>query len=106
MRQLFTKFRVSDHELDIEIGRYKNIPREARTCKNCKSNDIDDEQHFFLNCEHNLHLRTKLFNDIAKIKPDFLNSLPIQKIKFILNFDHELLSAVGDFIKQSLDLRK
>ena len=106
LRQLFTKFRVSDHSLEVEIGRYKNIPREARTCKNCNSNDIDDEHHFFLNCTHNLPLRTKLFNDIAKINPEFLSNQPIQKLKFILNFDHELLSAVGDFIKHSLDLRK
>ena len=34
-RQLITKFRVSDHCLEIEIGRYKNIPREQRICKEC-----------------------------------------------------------------------
>ena len=33
MRQLFTKFRVSDHSLEIESGRYKNITREDRKCK-------------------------------------------------------------------------
>jgi hypothetical protein len=33
MRQLFTKFRVSDHSLEIESGRYKNITREERKCK-------------------------------------------------------------------------
>jgi hypothetical protein len=38
MRQLFTKFRVSDHSLEIESGRYKNITREERICKNC--NDL------------------------------------------------------------------
>jgi hypothetical protein len=26
---------VSDHSLEIETGRYKNITREERTCKNC-----------------------------------------------------------------------
>ena len=29
MRQLFTKFRVSDYSLEIEIGRYKNITRKS-----------------------------------------------------------------------------
>ena len=33
MRLLFTKFRVSDHSLEIESGRYKNITREERICK-------------------------------------------------------------------------
>jgi hypothetical protein len=32
-RQLLTKFRLSDHNLEIELGRYKNIPRNQRHCK-------------------------------------------------------------------------
>jgi hypothetical protein len=42
MRQLFTKFRVSDHSLEIESGRYKNITREERICKNCNLNEIGE----------------------------------------------------------------
>ena len=45
-RQMITKLRVSDHTLEIETGRYKNIPRENRNCKECKD-EIDDEYHFF-----------------------------------------------------------
>jgi hypothetical protein len=33
MRQLFTKFIVSDHSLEIESGRYKNITREKEYVK-------------------------------------------------------------------------
>ena len=42
-RQLLTKFRLSDHNLEIELGRYKNIPRNQfqRHCKFCKT--LDDE---------------------------------------------------------------
>ena len=43
MRQLFTKFRVSGHSLEIESGRYKNITREERICKKCNLNEIGDE---------------------------------------------------------------
>ena len=50
MRQLFTKFRVS---LEIESGRYKNITREERICKNCNLNEIGDEYYFFLKCTAN-----------------------------------------------------
>jgi hypothetical protein len=35
-RQLLTKFRTSDHPLEIELGRYKKIPRHQRLCKTCK----------------------------------------------------------------------
>ena len=45
-RQLLTKFRLSDHTLEVEFGRYKNIPRNQRLCKTCKV--LEDEVHFFL----------------------------------------------------------
>jgi hypothetical protein len=55
MRQLFTKFRVSDHSLKIESRRYKNITREERKCKNCNLNEIGDEYHFRkLQFDHNI----------------------------------------------------
>ena len=31
-RQILTKYRTSDHCLQIETGRYKNIPRQQRLC--------------------------------------------------------------------------
>ena len=45
-RQLITKFRISDHNLEIELGRYKKVPRDQRLCKTCKV--LDNEEHFFL----------------------------------------------------------
>ena len=36
-RQLLTKFRLSDQNLEIELGRCKNIPRNQRHCKFCKT---------------------------------------------------------------------
>jgi hypothetical protein len=35
-RQLIIKFRISDHSLKIEIGRYRNIPKEQRLCETVK----------------------------------------------------------------------
>ncbi len=43
-RRLICKFRISDHPLAIETGRYSNIPRNMRLCNTC--NLIDDEYHF------------------------------------------------------------
>jgi hypothetical protein len=80
MRQLFTKFRVSDHSLEIESGRYKNITREERKCKNCNLNEIGDEYHFFLKCSANHSLRNNLFNKIILNKPDFIEEIPLNKI--------------------------
>ena len=105
MRQLFTKFRVSDHSLEIESGRYKNITREERISKNCNLNEIGDEYHFFLKCTANHSLRNNLFNKIILNKPDFIEEIPLNKIKFLLDANSELLAEVGDFIKQSTVLQ-
>jgi hypothetical protein len=106
MRQLFTKFRVSDHSLEIESGRYKNITREERICKNCNLNEIGDEYHFFLKCTANHSFRNNLFNKIILNKPDFIEEIPLNKIMFLLNSNSELFAEVGDFIKQSTELQK
>lgn len=37
-RQLLSKFRINGHILEVEIGRYKNIPRNQRYCKFYNSN--------------------------------------------------------------------
>lgn len=50
-RKLITKYRISDHNLLIEKGRYLKIPREERLCKKCKK--IEDETHFILYCKNN-----------------------------------------------------
>ena len=44
-RQLIAKFRTSDHCLQIETGRYINIPHQQRLCTTC--NILEDEYHFF-----------------------------------------------------------
>ena len=42
---ILANIRISDHKLEIEIGRYKKVPREQRICKACKV--LNDEKHFF-----------------------------------------------------------
>ena len=44
-RRIITKFRISAHKLEIERGRYFNVPVERRICKICKL-DIENEIHF------------------------------------------------------------
>jgi hypothetical protein len=49
-RQAFLKFRISNHRLQIETGRYikpKIVP-EDRICEKCYSSEVEDEQHFQL----------------------------------------------------------
>ena len=82
-------------------GGIKNITREERICKNCNLNEIGDEYHFFLKCTANHSLRNNLFNKIILNKPDFIEEIPLNKIKILLDTNSELLAEVGNFIKQS-----
>jgi hypothetical protein len=49
-RALFTKFRISAHSLEIEQGRSRNIPAEARLCSHCDLNKVETEIHFLVEC--------------------------------------------------------
>ena len=50
-RKCLSRFRVSNHNLQIEIGRYQNIPREERLCKICNSGEVENETHLLLSCK-------------------------------------------------------
>jgi hypothetical protein len=76
-RQLIAKFRTSDHCLQIETGRYNNIPRQQRLCATC--NILEDEYHFFLNCHLNQQPRNLLINTIENKCPSFIGCLHLHK---------------------------
>jgi hypothetical protein len=46
-RKSFTKFRISNHKLKIETGRYSKpiTPLENRICEKCFSDEIESEEH-------------------------------------------------------------
>ena len=45
VRRNLVMFRISNHRLLIELGRY-----ETRLCPLCKSNQVENETHFLLQC--------------------------------------------------------
>ena len=49
-KRLLTKFRLSNHSLNIEIGRHRNVIKSNRLCTCCNFQDIEDEFHFILKC--------------------------------------------------------
>ena len=46
LRNVLSRFRLTSHDLEIEIGRYNNIFRDSRYCKMCTQNVIESEFHF------------------------------------------------------------
>ena len=53
------KFRVSDHELPIELGRHLNIHKEERYCNLCQQGKIGNEYHVLLECNTLVIIRRK-----------------------------------------------
>ena len=49
-RQILAKFICSNHKLEIETGRHKNVPRPERICKVCDLKKVEDENHFLIVC--------------------------------------------------------
>ena len=62
-RSIFAQFRLGILRLEIETGRFRNIPSESRMCHFC-INEIEDELHFVCVCPVYSNHRKILFNEI------------------------------------------
>jgi hypothetical protein len=47
----FLRFRLSNHFLPIEKGRWSKVPRENRICTLCSLDEIGDEFHYLFICD-------------------------------------------------------
>ena len=59
LRKNIAKLRCSNHCLEIEKGRHRNIPREERICNTCTDKIIEDEDHFLSKCKFYEQLRSR-----------------------------------------------
>ena len=107
-RKAITKIRTSSHKLAIETGRWNNINRGLRICKNCALDKVEDENHFLFECRMHVIERYKLIDTIkAKINVD-LSQSPTHQEKLNEIFyseDLSILNALGKFINNALKKR-
>ena len=83
LRKIITKFRCSDHCLEIEKDRHIKLKPEERICKLCKS-DIETELHFIQDCPACSDIRSHFLEIIPHITgPKFCNAR-IRKVRSIL----------------------
>ena len=83
-RKLISKLRISDHNLEIEAGRYKKVPRHLRLCNFCTENVIDNEFQFLLKCSKN-----------AIYRKQFLEEFSVQSEHFNNNFENILVKILN-----------
>jgi hypothetical protein len=85
-RIALTKFRCSNHMLEIETGRHKNIKRCERLCKLCKMNVVEDEYHFLLVCPVLRNIRIACLKPFFTRWPTITNSLNLCLIPLPLTY--------------------
>ena len=107
-RKMFTQFRISNHKLEIENGRYKNIPREHWVLEYCGRNEIEDVYHFALQCQNYKTIRE---NSNPILKTMFQESLTIETKKklfeqMISSTDLVVITLMSEFVTQSFQKRE
>ena len=72
-RRILTKYKLSDHTLAIERGRYKKswLPKEERICGHCKTGEVETEMHFLLTCTYYLQIRKQFYQKLSQIINNF-----------------------------------
>ena len=87
-RTALTKFRLSNHCLNIETGRHKRINKNNRFCPFCP-NYIEDEKHSLLQCQTYATPRRELINWIKTQTNNFTHLDYHRKfISLLTNINH------------------
>ena len=53
---MLCKYRICAQSLNVEKGRYKNLPRIERKCLFCSEGEMEDEFNLFANVINDVHL--------------------------------------------------
>jgi hypothetical protein len=106
-RRTYTKFRISNHKLLIEYGRYQQIPREERICKHCDSGSVENEFHFAFECQKYQNLRENSNNILKNI---FKMQLTARSKEDLLTYvmgnnDQVLANLFSNFISKCFTIR-
>ena len=70
-RNAITRLRSSSHNLEIERGWHcrAKVPHQERLCHVCRT--LEDENHFLIMCELHHMERTKFFDKLRNVHPEF-----------------------------------
>ena len=84
-RAAVCKIRISAHSLMIERGKQFNINKNERHCSICKTGQVEDENHFILECKRFEQIRFKFYDKVSKtLNLIFFNNVE-NKMKILLN---------------------
>jgi hypothetical protein len=101
-RSLLAQFRSGTLQLNIELGRFRNIELESRLCEMCNMNVIENEFHFLCECPGYELDRQTMYSEIANRINDFENMSDNDKFKYILKYEWKKLAK---YLQNSWNIR-
>ena len=70
-RRMLMTLRGGSAPLQIETGRWKGVPREERLCRECGMNEVEDCDHWLLQCSRWDIERRHLLANVQQRLPNF-----------------------------------
>ena len=100
LKSVIFKVRTSSHMLNVELGRFNDVPRNLRLCTLCDHSTMEDEFHFILVCPVYVDLRIKF------IKPYYFRKPSMYKLIQLLNVTStKWLSNLGKYLNNAFKRR-
>ena len=84
VRRVIAGLRLGCLPLAVEVGRYTGTPYIERVCRLCGTGEVEDQNHFLINCPSLSHIRQKIFMHCNSILRSFSQESSFNKCKFLL----------------------
>ena len=91
-RSLLAQFRFGTLQLNIELGRFRNIDLENRICEMCVMNVVENEYHFLCECPGYELDRQILYSKIKDRNNSFENLANTDKFHYIIKHEWKNLA--------------
>ena len=108
-RRAVAKLRSGNHSLRIESGRHcvPKLLESLRICQHCRSNQIENENHFLFHCDRYNTIRQQITDDIVLKYPSFDLLNDTDKTIFLFNnVDSFICKKLGYFVYEALHIRE
>ena len=109
MRTHLIKFRTSSHKLLIETGRTNKgyIAVADRKFQVCNAGDIEDEEHFLVECSGYSNLRNYLIKSMVEVFPDIKNLKKSELFIWIMASRNSIIyNNLAYFIQKATSIRR
>ena len=106
LRKTLTKYRLSEHNLAVEVGRHRQtwLPREERLCSFCNQGTVETELHFLIYCNHNQSLRDYYFDKITQIFPEFQHLNDLDRLSVLLGEREDCCRLAAKYVSACHEL--